>query len=240
MDKALKRLMEEANEKKQVAIAILTFCLIGFLLIAVLRGAFSGINNEVNLWIVTIHNNIFTAVANLVADGFDTTVLLPLSLVIGATLFVVKKRKYALLLVGGMGGNAVMLLVLKTFIYSPRPLNGLIIETSNSFPSGHTTSTVVLFGLLTFFAWQTWKSTAIKITSSAIYLTFISLVGFTRLYLNVHWLTDVIGGYFLGAFWVTFCIILSPYIIQLYKQNIRRRYPSKNRNNAHKEHDLLR
>jgi undecaprenyl-diphosphatase len=232
--------MEEANEKKQVAIAILTFCLISFLLITVLRGAFSGINNEVNLWIVTIHNNIFTAVANLVADGFDTTVLLPLSLVIGATLFVVKKRKYALLLVGGMGGNTVILLVLKTFIYSPRPLNGLIIETSNSFPSGHTTSTVVLFGLLTFFAWQTWKSTAIKITSSAIYLTFISLVGFTRLYLNVHWLTDVIGGYFLGAFWVTFCIILSPYIIQLYKQNIQRRYPSKNRNNTHKEQDLLR
>jgi undecaprenyl-diphosphatase len=191
-------------------------------LIALLRVNFTVINNEVNSWAATIHTNSFTAVAKLVADGFDTTPLLILSLVIGAALFLMKKRKNALLLVGAMVGNTVILEVLKAFIYSPRPMNELVLETGNSFPSGHVTSTVVLFGLLTFFAWQTWKTTSMKAATSALFVTIVSLVGFTRIYLNVHWLSDVIGGYFLGAFWITFCIVITPYLVKIYNEKVRK------------------
>ncbi len=208
--------------KKQATIAILLVCLIGFLLIALLRVNFAGINNEVNSWAATIHTNSFTVVAKLVADGFDTTPLLILSIIIGAALFLMKKRKNALLLVGAMIGNTVILEVLKTFIYSPRPTNELVVETGNSFPSGHVTSTVVLFGLLTFFAWQTWKTRSMKAVTSALFVTIVSLVGFTRIYLNVHWLSDVIGGYFLGAFWITFCIVITPYLVELYNEKVRK------------------
>jgi undecaprenyl-diphosphatase len=131
-----------------------------------------------------------------------------------------KMRKNAVLLIGAMIGNTVILEVLKTVIYSPRPTNELVVEPGNSFPSGHVTSTVVLLGLLTFFAWQTWKTTSAKAVTSALFVALISLVGFTRIYLNVHWLSDVIGAYFLGAFWITFCILVTPYLVKFYNEKV--------------------
>jgi undecaprenyl-diphosphatase len=200
-----------------VAAAAFFACLIGFLLIALLRGIFTGVNASVNAWAATIHNDSFTSVAKMIADGFETASLLLLSLVIGVALFILKMRKNALLLVGAMTGNTVILKALKAFIYSPRPLNGLMIETGNSFPSGHVTSTVVLFGLLAFFIWQTWKSTRIKVASGLLVAALTLLVGFTRIYLNVHWFTDVLAGYFLGVSWLIFCITITPHLTNVCK-----------------------
>ncbi len=213
----------DATLRGNRAITISIVCLIGFLLIDLLRGNLSQINNGVNSWAATIHMIDFTLVAKLVAVGFDTAPLLALSLVIGTVLFLMKMRKNALVLVGAMAGNAVILEVLKTFIYSPRPLNELVLETGNSFPSGHVTSTVVLFGLLAFFTWQIWKSTSFKAVSSVLVAALALLVGFTRIYLNVHWLTDVVGGYFLGVFWLAFCIAITPYIVKIYSEKLKKR-----------------
>lgn len=200
--------MGAALKNNRVTITISLLCLIGFLLVALLRGSFAGINANVNAWAETIHTSFFTPTAMLVADGFETTSLLAFSLVMGAVLFLLKMKKNALLLVGAMAGNTVILEALKTFIYSPRPLNRLVLETDNSFPSGHVTSTVVLFGLLAFFAWQIWKNTRVKAVSGVLVAVLTLLVGFTRIYLNVHWFSDVIGAVFLGAFWLTFSMML--------------------------------
>jgi undecaprenyl-diphosphatase len=204
--------LESSLRNNRVAIAMFFACLIGFLLIALLRGVFTEVNASINAWAATIQNDSFTLVAKLIADGFETVSLLLLSLVIGVVLFILKMRKNALLLVGAMTGNMVILKALKTFIYSPRPLNGLMIEAGNSFPSGHVTSTVVFFGLLVYFIQQTWRSTKIKVASSLIVAALTLLVGFTRIYLNVHWFTDVLAGYFLGVSWLIFCITITPHL----------------------------
>jgi undecaprenyl-diphosphatase len=91
-------------------------------------------------------------------------------------------------------------------------------EAGNSFPSGHVTSAVVLFGLLAFFAWQTWKSARIKVVSGSLVAVLVSFVGFTRIYLNVHWLTDVLAGYLLGTAWLTFCVGVTPYLVNMYRK----------------------
>jgi membrane-associated phospholipid phosphatase len=208
--------LKASSKNNRATILISLACLIGFLLLALLRGNFSGINREVNSWVTTIQTSSFTLVAKLIAGGFDTTPLLAISLVIGAVLFYKKMRKNALLLVGAMAGDAVIIETLKTFIYSLRPLNGLVLETDNSFPSGHVTSTVVLLGLLAFFAWQTWKCKLVKAASSVLLAAVALFVGFTRIYLNVHWLSDVLAGYLLGVFWLTFCIAITPYLKQAY------------------------
>lgn len=202
----------------RAAIATSLACSIGFLLLALTRSGLAWMDVGVSAWVVTIHDEPFTSVAKLIAVLFDTTSMAVLSLAIGTTLFLLKMKERALLLLGAMAGCAAILRALKTLIYSPRPPNGLMPEAGNSFPSGHVTSSVVLFGLLAFFAWQTWKSARIKVVSGSLVAVLVSFVGFTRVYLNVHWLTDVLAGYLLGMAWLTLCIVVTPYLVNMYKK----------------------
>jgi undecaprenyl-diphosphatase len=107
-----------------------------------------------------------------------------------------------------MGAITLIVEATKDIIQSPRPTNGIVPETGFSFPSGHVTGTMVFFGLLTYFAWQQAKSTRTKALSNTLYIVIEALVGFSRVYLNVHWLSDILGGYLMGTFWLTLAIFL--------------------------------
>ena len=186
-------------------------CLIGFLLLAFLKSSLTATDMAVNSWSVSIRAGSLTLMSGVISYGFDTTVLLPVTVLIAAYLFYRGHRMYAVLFAGAMGGIALLATVVKALVQSARPLNGLIRESGFSFPSGHVTSTVVFFGLLTYFAWQHWKATYAKALSSVLFVVVESLVGFSRVYLNVHWLSDVLAGTLLGALWLVFMIFLFRY-----------------------------
>jgi len=197
------------DQKRILSVSLL--CLIGFWFVALLKSFFTAADIEVNSWAVSIHSSSFTLVAGIIAYGFDTVVLLVASLLVAAYLFYRGYGKSALLLVGAMGGIAAIVTVVKALVHSERPLDSVIQESGFSFPSGHVTSTVVFFGLLTFFVWQRWKGPMARTFSVVFYVVLEFLVGFSRVYLNVHWLSDVLGGYLLGVFWFAFVVFLFRY-----------------------------
>jgi len=137
--------------------------------------------------------------------------MLPLSLLIAAILYLRHHQKYAVLLLAAMAGITLIVNAAKTLIQSPRPINGIVPETGYSFPSGHTTSTMVLLGILTYYTWQHWKNPKTKALATLSYIATEALIGFSRVYLNVHWLSDILGGYLLGISWLTFTIFLYKY-----------------------------
>ena len=95
-----------------------------------------------------------------------------------------------------------------------KPLNTLIPETSFSRPSGHATIDVVFFGLITYL-FITKKH---KLTATLISTLIILITGFTRLYLRVHWLTDVIAGLTLGTIiLITSILIYKTYSSRFFK-----------------------
>ncbi len=198
--------------------------LIGFLLLAFSRESFASVNAGVNSWAATIQNDAFTGVAVAISVVFDTYSLLLLSLVASTLLFYKKYSKQGILFLGAMAGDAVLVAACKALIYSPRPANELIMETGNSFPSGHATGIIVFIGLLTYFAWHVWRSSPkVKAASGTFYVAITVVVGFDRIYLNVHWFSDVLGGLMLGAFWLTFAILVFQYLES--RQIVRWRVP---------------
>jgi undecaprenyl-diphosphatase len=185
----------------RVLLLISVFSLVCFLPLAFWQTPFFELNQSVNLWAANLQlGSGLTQAASVISKLFDTAILLGVSLPIAALLFYKKYKTDALLLVGVMGVDAIALSVIKSFVASPRPLNGLVFEDGFSFPSGHVTTTIVLFGLLTFFVWQTLKSVRPKIAMAALTAALTVAVGLDRIYLNVHWLSDVLAAPFLALF----------------------------------------
>ncbi|MCC7573240.1 MAG: phosphatase PAP2 family protein [Candidatus Methanofastidiosum sp.] len=129
------------------------------------------------------------------------------------SVFLLKRycNKFALFFAVTVLSDALVVLVLKELVKRPRPLEGIISKTDFAFPSGHTANAVVFFGFLTYLVMHKIESKIIKGITITLSSFMILLIGFSRIYLNVHWLTDVIGGFALGLFILTGSILLKEY-----------------------------
>jgi undecaprenyl-diphosphatase len=104
--------------------------------------------------------------------------------------------------------------VLKVLIGRPRP-PGAIPDPSGflhsfsqySYPSAHVLFFVVFFGFLAFLAWK-WGKGGVRWSIISIDAALIVLIGPSRLYLQEHWASDVIGGYIIGVFLLLFLVLL--------------------------------
>jgi membrane-associated phospholipid phosphatase len=72
-------------------------------------------------------------------------------------------------------------------------------EYSFSFPSGHATIAVGLYGMLSYFLIRQYKTMRFGAVMTLVLLIFLVLIGFSRLYLGVHYFSDIIAGYLLGS-----------------------------------------
>ncbi|GAB4347123.1 MAG: bifunctional DedA family/phosphatase PAP2 family protein [Desulfobulbaceae bacterium] len=97
--------------------------------------------------------------------------------------------------------------LLKLILHLPRPVALYHGASSYSFPSGHTTMTVILYGFLAILLARElagrWR---LGVLSAVLLVAFV--IGFSRLYLGAHWLSDVLGGYLIGTGWAAFMGII--------------------------------
>ena len=182
--------------------------LLSFLLVTLFRANFHQIDVEVNQWIPSIKSATLTFFAQGVALFFDTASLAIFSLIIAGFLFWKNYKAQGLLLLGAMGGDALIVSALKAFEHVARPTNNILFDTGFSYPSGHSAGCVVFVGVLAYFAWRHWQSTLSRALIGVGFGSVVGVVGFDRLYLNVHWLSDVLGGWLFGAFWLSFVILV--------------------------------
>lgn len=88
----------------------------------------------------------------------------------------------------------------------PQLWTQLIQETSFSFPSGHALGSIVLYGFIAYLLAKHYPQLSTSIYTLATIL--IAAIGLSRLYLGVHWPTDIIAGYGVGFLWLTSCITM--------------------------------
>ncbi|MEA3248590.1 MAG: phosphatase PAP2 family protein [Nanoarchaeota archaeon] len=156
------------------------------------------IDTTTNTLIQLIQNPILTLFSKTLSLIFDPLTLIAVSLIIAIYLYFKSSKKQSIIFISAVFLTGILIKISKEVFHRTRPLNQIIQETGFSFPSGHSTMAVVFFGLISYLFSKN-KSKKTKITISLLTIIIIILIGFTRVYLNVHWLTDVIGGFFIGG-----------------------------------------
>ncbi|MGO4495431.1 phosphatase PAP2 family protein [Paenibacillus sp. 2RAB27] len=119
-----------------------------------------------------------------------------------------------------VAGTAILNLILKMIFQRERPsLHRLIQETGYSFPSGHSMEAFALYAALAFLLWRHVPTRRGRTIVILISILMILMIGISRIYLGVHYPSDVVGAYFASGFWFTF----SSWIFQWYMENRAKR-----------------
>ncbi|MBO0939274.1 phosphatase PAP2 family protein [Fibrella sp. HMF5335] len=120
------------------------------------------------------------------------------------------KRRNVFILWALIGGVATFVQVGKRTFVRERPLQvAYYPETGYSFPSGHSATAMILYGLLAYWLIRGQRSVRWKTGTGVTAVSLILMVGFSRIYLGVHFLSDVMGGYLLGVCWLIVGIVLT-------------------------------
>lgn len=120
-----------------------------------------------------------------------------------------RKNHFLFPLFIAVGGSEAFTFLGKLAFHRPRPETALYIEHSFSFPSGHATIAVALYGFAGYLLARNVQSWNRKVNIFFAAILIITAIGFSRVYLGVHYISDVWSGYLVGAMWliisVSFC-----------------------------------
>jgi membrane-associated phospholipid phosphatase len=127
-------------------------------------------------------------------------------IVVVVSIILLLKRRYGwfLYLAVTAGGGSLLNLELKRYFARARPdIAEMLRQASGySFPSGHAMGSTVVFGALSYLAFHTATNWRLKSAMPALTITLIAAVSLSRVYLGVHWISDVVAGIAAGALWL--------------------------------------
>ncbi|MEO8577606.1 MAG: phosphatase PAP2 family protein [Gemmatimonadales bacterium] len=174
----------------------------------VVAGQTQAFDDSVLRWMGAHHSKLLDdAMLEITALGTGTVVLMIVAI---ASLFLVLTRhKYsAILLVVATAGGILLDMVLKNFFNRPRPhiFTWGTNAVSSSFPSGHAMSAVIVYSTVAYLAARLQRRTWARLIVMTIALIVIILISISRLYLGVHYPSDVVAGMTIGFGWAAFCM----------------------------------
>lgn len=145
------------------------------------------------LIVLSMRNNVFTIIFKFITNIGGAYCLIIISIL--CAIFI-KNKKIAFAIPINLILSTMLNLVLKNIVERPRPIGyRLIDETGYSFPSGHSMISAAFYGLIIYFIWKNVKNTKLKYISCVLLALVIGLIGISRIYLGVHYASDVIGGF---------------------------------------------
>lgn len=198
------------DRKKNIWIWFALFIAV-FILFSIIGSLY---NNEIISIDVFMHDLV---VNNLRSDGLtfimlfitnfcNPIILILLSLVI---LLICKDKKMGLIIIINLLVSILLNIIFKGIIQRDRPLEDfLITESGYSFPSGHSMVSMAYYGLIIYFIYKKIKDKRVRNILMILIGLLILAIGFSRIYLGVHFASDVIGGFLISIIYLVCAIKL--------------------------------
>jgi undecaprenyl-diphosphatase len=189
-----------------VSFAVVLGCAIAageLLSLAERPGGSTAFDSSITSWIVAHRTHGLTTLARVLSTLGSQVVLTPVSLVIAAALVVRRRFVLAAALIAGWGGAILLYQLTKDVVGRHRPPMDIWLTNvgkSTSFPSGHATQSLATLVALALVG-AAWLSKP-RLPGIVVALVLAAGVGWSRVYLGVHWTTDVLAGWLIATAWI--------------------------------------
>ena len=185
--------------KKNLKWVVLFICLVGFLALAedvfnkeIMYGDIIGYK----LISTFLISDFVTPIAKFITN-FGGAIFLSIATVM--LFLLIKNKKIGLSIISNIVIITILNQLLKRILQRPRPTEFRIVEeTGYSFPSGHSMVSMAFYGYLIYLIYRYIKNKYVKWTLITILNILICLIGISRIYLGVHYTSDVLGGFLLS------------------------------------------
>ncbi len=156
-----------------------------------------------------------------ITDLGDVYAYLVAMILVTIFLFIkLRSWKFIFQLLGVLVLSALSNIALKKVFNRARPdQEHLVVIESLSYPSGHAMSAMAFYGFLIYLLYQVKMTKWVRFSLTLVFSLLILAIGISRIYLGVHFPSDVAGGFIAGLIWVAFCIVLFNIIDLLRKRN---------------------
>lgn len=166
-------------------------------------------------FMVSIRNDFLNVVVAAITHCGDTVTIVALCAIL---VILPTRKKYGFpLTLAALTGLAIYKPMKHIFLRArPDVMYHIVEQGGYSFPSGHSTSSIIVYGLLLYLIRKHCKNERVKNVLSAVCIFLACLIPPSRLYVGVHWATDVICGIFIAFGVVSLAIVI---LERIYKKN---------------------
>ena len=194
---------------------ILLICSIGFLKIVwdifskeIMKADIIGYE-IISKYLITNH---ITNIAKFISNFGGVYLIIVITV---AVFIIVKNKKIGGLITLNLAISVILNVILKNILQRERPTEyRLIEETGYSFPSGHSMVSMAFYGFIIYLIYKYVKNNKIKYTLISVLTFLIILIGISRIYLGVHYTSDVLAGYLISiAYLILYTSIVKKYIL---------------------------
>jgi undecaprenyl-diphosphatase len=157
--------------------------------------------------IIEMRTGVFTETMKLITS-LGSQVILTVLLVTSLLWLVFKRKDYwgGLFYMIAVAGGGLLNLALKHWFSRQRPENALIVEHGFSYPSGHAMGSLIFYGFLGYLVVRSQRNRSTKFLLTCAFILIILSIGFSRIYLGVHYPSDILAGFSAGTVWLLLCI----------------------------------
>ncbi|MBF6224849.1 phosphatase PAP2 family protein [Nocardia abscessus] len=199
-----------------VLTALLVVCAAALTAGVVGDGGPGGIDRDITAWAIAQRNDVLTPIAVVVSLLGGTLAMTALAT---ATCLVLSWRRRwsaaALVALTGLGGGLLVRGGKRLTDRDRPPVEDHLISVSNqAYPSGHGMGSFVVVGIVLVVALPSLHGPLLRASAATAAAVFVAAIGLSRIYLGVHWTTDILGAWCFGALWLILCLTVYRYSVR--------------------------